>query len=268
MQPDIGFFVIGAARSGTTSLYKVLKEHPEVFVPAMKEPRFFKENWDKGWSWYREVYRDHAGAGPAGLVAGDLSPSYSTAAGGRNMAAERIARFYPAARIVYLVRNPIACAISNWRMIAEVTGEEVSFGAALEDPAWSAAVLHRVMFFRQLGEYRRLFPDEQILVVPLERLQDDGGASLDAIQRHIGVEPRATAFPRANASDRKLDRPGFPEITPAERRAFLEEVTPDARALLAHLGLPAATWRLGADAPAWRPKAAAALTRRLRIALR
>ena len=33
MQPDIGFFVIGAARSGTTSLYKVFTQHPEVFVP-------------------------------------------------------------------------------------------------------------------------------------------------------------------------------------------------------------------------------------------
>ena len=264
MQPDIGFFVIGAARSGTTSLYQVLKEHPGVFVPAMKEPRFFKENWDKGWSWYRAVYRGK----PAGRVAGDLSPSYSTAAGERNVAAARIARAYPAARIVYLVRNPIACAISNWRMIAEVTGEEVPFGVALTDPAWSAAVLHRAMFYRQLGEYRRLFPDKQILVVPLERLQEDDGASLAAIQRHIGVEPCATAFPMTNASDRKLDRPGFPEIVPAERRAFLDEVMPDARALLAHLGLPADTWRLGTDAPAWRPKAAAALTRRLRIALR
>jgi hypothetical protein len=241
--------VIGAARSGTTSLYRVLARHPEVFVPETKEPRFFNRNWDKGWDWYRELYRD----APPDRVAGDFSPSYSNARG-RNAAAERIARAYPQARIVYLVRNPIDCAISNWRMTAETLGKALPFGDALADPAWSTSVLHRVMFFRQLGEYRRLFPEEQILVAPLEALRHDGGATLAAIQRHIGVGVRDIRFPKGNASDRKPGRPGFPEITPPERRAFLDLVAPDAAALLAHLGLAADTWRLGVHAPNWEPR--------------
>jgi hypothetical protein len=262
-RPDVGFFVIGAARSGTTSLYKALARHPEIFVPKKKEPRFFRENWDKGWDWYAEIYR----GAPAGRVAGDFSPSYSNAAG-HNPVADRIARAYPTARIVYLVRNPIDCAISNWRMIAESTGRTIPFGESLA--AWATPVLHRVMFFRQLGEYRRVFPDEQILVMPLEALQSDSEQSLAAIQRHIGVAPRPIRFPRANASERKPGRPGFPPIAPAERRAFLELVAPDARALLGHLGLPADTWRLGPKVPNWEPRrrgTAAELGRRLRAAL-
>ena len=262
MQPDIGFFVIGAARSGTTSLYKVFTQHPEVFVPKMKEPRFFKENWEKGWDWYADLYRN----APAGMVAGDLSPSYSNALG-RNYTAERIARAYPRARIVYLVRNPIDCAISNWRMLAETTTQQLPFGAALTDPAWATSVLHRVMFFRQFGEYRQVFPEAQILVVPLETLQQDRGKSLATIQQHIGVTVLDIPFPKANASDRKPGRPGFPQISPAERRAFLDLVAPDAQALLAHLGLPADTWQLGMNAARWRPRPAAEVVRRVRLTL-
>lgn len=35
------FLVVGAAKSGTTSIYHYLKQHPEIYVPENKEPRFF-----------------------------------------------------------------------------------------------------------------------------------------------------------------------------------------------------------------------------------
>jgi len=100
--PDISFFVIGAARCGTTSIYSYLTQHPRIAIPTIKEPRFFTQNWKEGWDWYAEVYGN---IGP-GEIASDFSPGYS------NMSinakpARRIAKFYPDARIIYLVRHPI-----------------------------------------------------------------------------------------------------------------------------------------------------------------
>jgi hypothetical protein len=247
MKPARLFFVIGAARSGTTSLYKVLSRHPDIFVPRVKEPRFFKENWDKGWHWYAGLYRE----APAGAAAGDFSPSYSIAAG-RNYVADRIARAYPEARILYMVRNPIDCAISNWRMTAEMTGRHRSFGAALADPRWSVTVLRRTLFFRQVSEYRRVFPDAQILVVPLEAMRHDPQRWLAAVQRHIGVEERYLGtFPKSNASSRKSGRPGIPVIPTVDRQRFLDLVTEDARAMLAYLDLPDDFWKLSTRYSGW-----------------
>ena len=39
--PLPNFLIVGAAKSGTTSLYRYLQDHPEVFMPEMKEPDFF-----------------------------------------------------------------------------------------------------------------------------------------------------------------------------------------------------------------------------------
>ena len=50
------FMCIGAAKSGTTSLYDILKQHSDIFVPSFKEPHFFDipSAYKNGISWYAE----------------------------------------------------------------------------------------------------------------------------------------------------------------------------------------------------------------------
>jgi Sulfotransferase domain len=245
--PHISFFVIGAARSGTTSIFRALTSHPDVFLPEVKEPRFFAEHWKKGWEWYADIYRN----APKGAVCGDFSPSYTNASD-KSRAAERIGRFYPDARILYMVRNPIECAISNWRMKAELSDENLSFRRALENGSWTFPVLHRSMFFKQLNFYRQYFSDEQILVAPLELIRTDPDAWIARIQKHLGLsDGHTTHFLKANASDRKPNRPTTPDIPFADRKHFLSMVAPDARALLDHLGHPQSLWNLSPSSPAW-----------------
>src|SRR3954454_4204373 len=93
--PD--FLIIGAMKSGTTSLFEWLGEQPEVWLPAMKEPRYFApghaQNFDRyvddgyGRDWYFDLF---AGA-PSGAITGEASPSY-TEGGQQFLAAARIAR--------------------------------------------------------------------------------------------------------------------------------------------------------------------------------
>lgn len=247
-RPDIGFFVIGAARSGTTSLYRALGRHPSIFTPTVKEPRFFAENKKKGWEWYSGLYAD----APLRSVLGDFSPNYTNTSG-INWIAPKMHRAYPDAKLIYMVRNPIACAISNWRMTADIMGESVPFGDCF-DNSWSYSVYHRVCYFRQISPFREHYPDDQILVVPLELMRQDSDTWMNKIYNHIGVDPIETVFPKANASDRKESRPPAPEISLAERQKFYELVWPDTRKMLAYIGQPESLWTMGPNASAWEPK--------------
>lgn len=246
-QPNITFFVIGAARCGTTSLYRALEKHPKIFTSAVKEPRYFAGNRDKGWEWYRNLYKD----APDSAVCGDFSPNYTNASEA-NWIAPRIHCAYPDAKLIYLVRNPISCAISNWRMVSELLGEKIPFGECYDGP-WSFSVYHRSCFFRQISAYRKLYSDDQILCVPLELIRKDPNEWMNRIYAHIGVDRVETFFPKANASDRKATRPAAPDITLAERNEFIKLVGPDAKQLLDYIGQPHSLWAMGPQAPVWGP---------------
>ncbi|MGB1034156.1 MAG: sulfotransferase family protein, partial [Primorskyibacter sp.] len=168
-KPNIGFFVVGAARSGTTSLYAALGMHPDVYCPEFKEPRFFRGNQDKGWDWYASLYADAT----EGQILGDFSPNYMDFDRG-NPVAEKIAEHYPDARIVYIVRNPISCAISNWQMGCDVFEEIIPFEEAYTG-RMRGSVLLRSKFALQYKLLKRVIPKKQILVLPLEGLATTPG---------------------------------------------------------------------------------------------
>ena len=97
-------FLVGAYKSGTTSMYRCLGEHPEIFVPQNKEPGFFGE--DLSSSHYirdRESYLRLFSAATTEAYRADGSPSYLLS----TRAAEEIRRFDPEARILIMLRNPV-----------------------------------------------------------------------------------------------------------------------------------------------------------------
>ena len=52
------FMCIGASKSGTTSLYDILKQHSQIFIPYSKEPHFFDmpKVYSNGLEWYKNTY--------------------------------------------------------------------------------------------------------------------------------------------------------------------------------------------------------------------
>ena len=68
------FMCIGAAKSGTTTLYDILQQHPEIFIPKFKEPHFFDipENYKNGIEWYEKNYFSRANQ----KIRADFTPSY------------------------------------------------------------------------------------------------------------------------------------------------------------------------------------------------
>ncbi len=126
-KPD--FFVVGAAKSGTSSLHRHLEQHPAVFMPAVKEPHFFSDERPpvqevKSLREYLALFADS----PLGARAGEASTSnlYSPES------ASRIKAFQPDAGIIMVLRNPVDRAYSQyWNQVHEGV-EPLSFEEALE----------------------------------------------------------------------------------------------------------------------------------------
>lgn len=122
------FLVVGAAKSGTTSLYHYLKQHPDVFMPDWKEPAFFTDPTMTGAANQAEYEKMFAGAHDA-KAAGEASVSYLCSAG----APHKIAKFLGEdTKIIALLRNPVDMAYSLWGHQRREGFEDLVFEDALE----------------------------------------------------------------------------------------------------------------------------------------
>ena len=181
------FVVIGARKSGTTSLWRYLDAHPQVFVPQdEKEPKYFvaERGWARGRAWYESLFAD---AGDA-LARGECSTDY-TAFPHYGGVPERMAALLPDVRLVYVLRDPVermrsAYAYSLWlgtetRPIAD---------ALLTDARYA----NESRYALQIEQYLACFRQDQLLLVTAEELRERRQATLSKVFAFIGVDPQWT----------------------------------------------------------------------------
>lgn len=181
--PD--FIIVGAAKSGTTSLFAWLSEQPEIWSPQVKEPEFFSHErvWRRGVEWYGRMF---AGAGTDRLC-GEASTSYTKLSYSAT-AAERIAATIPDVRIVYVLRHPIERLRSHYRHEIQRGRERRPLAQALADPRNEYAGTSS--YFARLEPYTRLLDRGQIQVVRFEDLVAPAGPGWSAIIAHLGLPDR------------------------------------------------------------------------------
>jgi hypothetical protein len=124
------FLIIGAAKAGTTSLFDLLKQHPQIYLPFSKEPMYFSNdaNFQRGPEWYARTFFKGAAGYPA---RGEATPHYLYWS---DKVAPRIKQFYRQTEIRFIVilRDPVARAYSwYWNMVKEGR-EDLPFKTALE----------------------------------------------------------------------------------------------------------------------------------------
>lgn len=101
--PD--FYIVGAPKCGTTALYEYLKTHPNIFLPAVKEPTYFAKEFRAQRSYigtpqaYSALYK----AATKTQLTGDASPYYLAS----DTAIQNILRCNPAAKFIAIIRNPL-----------------------------------------------------------------------------------------------------------------------------------------------------------------
>ncbi len=200
------FLIIGAVKSGTTSLYHYVGQHPEVFVSPVKETNFFAfcdgmPEYRDPWAvllrqeWVRDLesYRRLFAPGTSSRARGEASPQYLFRPG----TAERIHRHLPGVKLIAILRHPADAAFSSFMMRLRDGHEPYSdFRRAIdaeergEREGWSfGEYVSRFYYYRQLSAYYSVFRREQIRVYLFEDLMTDPAGLLRDLFQFIDVKP-------------------------------------------------------------------------------
>jgi hypothetical protein len=192
-RPD--FIVIGAMKSGTTTLYRWLESHPGTALPELKEPDFFcfDHNYRRG----LEHYATHFAGAPVDKVTGEASVKYM-APRMADAAAARIALHTPDTLLVALLRDPVERLRSEYRYNRQRGWTTTDLTTAVMTP--ENPYVGKSLYFRCLLPYFERFDRSQLLVVRTEDLRDDGSA-WPALLDFLGLERVPLPMRRHLATD-------------------------------------------------------------------
>lgn len=181
-------FILGAPKAGTTTMASWWHAHPEGFTAPEKEVGFFTVHYDRGVQWYRSRF---AAAAPD-QVGCDASPGYLY----DDTALDRLAVDRPDARLVVLLREPVARVWSHWcynvvigvepRSFSRVLREEIADESATP-PGFPLGYLRGSRYLPRLQAVRDRFSREQLLVLFTDDLQADPAGAFARLCRHVGV---------------------------------------------------------------------------------
>jgi len=203
--PD--FFIVGHAKSGTTALYEMLRTHPQIFMPVMKEPWFFASDMRPRFQPIRagmppqtleEYLALFAEAKPDQRI-GEASSSYLWS----RTAAAAIAEVAPEARLIAILREPASFLRSLHLQLLQSHVEvekDLATAIGLEDARREGRHVPRtshrpqllqyadhVRYVEQLRRYREHFPSEQLLVLIYDDFRADNEATVRLVEDFIGV---------------------------------------------------------------------------------
>ena len=246
--PD--YLILGAQRSGTTSLYRYLVQHPAVGpVLLEKGVHFFDVNYERGFSWYRSHFpsvayrwwiRSHHGMD---LITGEASPYYLF----HPLAPARVTRDLPHVKLIVMLRDPVRRAHSHYRHEVDRGYEHLpTFEEALDaepdrlageterilaDPGYTSfnhqhySYIARGHYLEQLQAWLERFPRDRMLVIGSEDFFRNPGPVVQRVHAFLGL-PRwiSPAIVKHNAGR-------YPPIQEATRRRLVEHFEEPSRRL-------------------------------------
>jgi Sulfotransferase family len=202
------FFIVGAAKSGTTALYRYLSQHRDVYLPDVKEPRFFSYDPDDRTRYAgprahelidsvvkdQEAYEALYAAVDGESAIGDVSPAYLPSP----IAAGRIRAAVPEARIVAVLRDPVERAYSHFLdNVGSGWEQETDFERVLDlrderrrERWWRKwDYVDNGFYAAQLERYFEVFERERIRIYLYEELRADTQGVVTDLLRFLDVDP-------------------------------------------------------------------------------
>lgn len=192
----LDFCVIGAQKSGTTSLHYYLREHPQLRLPDSKEAPFFSDSdeFSKGFSWYFEEFFGDLVDNSALL--GTVSPTYMS----YPASVSRMHDTFPDIKLIAILRNPIERAESHYKMRVRAHGETRTFEEVVQQqlecldqnkrlfPSETDSYVFFGEYGRILTAYLKFFRQEQFLILYADELKNSPQSTLKKIYRFLSVK--------------------------------------------------------------------------------
>jgi len=221
--PD--FFIVGHAKSGTTALYEMLRRHPQIYMPDLKETLFFslerpRPEPSKTHPDTLEEYLSLFDAARPEQRAGEASPGYLRSP----IAAQRIAEVQPDARIIAILREPASFMHSLHLELLqdyEETEKDLRKAIALEQVRRREEELRdvpirsfryspeHVQYVEQLRRYHAVFSPEQVLVLIYEDYRADNEGTLRQVLRFLEVDDTQPIEPAVANPTVRIRSPGL-----------------------------------------------------------
>jgi Sulfotransferase domain len=267
--PD--FLIIGAMRSGTSSLAWYLRGHPQVCMSPTKEIHFFDRNFERGIDWYRA----HFDCG-SDRARGEATQTYMYDMD----TPKRMSTVIPNARLIAVLRDPVDRAYSHYWLNRERGREPLTFSQAVAAEAsrlangglterfWYSYV-DRGRYVHQLKRVVEYFPRDRLHVLLFDDLRDAPIAAYRSICRFLEIDDdpipqRVGAAVNPHVAFRSLrvrnlakrlpgrlaaaigrlnnKRSSYPPLDPAIRNELVERLRPDLVGLQSWLGRDLSTW--------------------------
>jgi len=178
----VDFILIGAMKSGSTTLVDYLRLHPAIHISRVKEPQFFsrKHKYDLGISWYEALFE----SATPGQLLGEGSTCYSRWPKYDGVP-ERILQYNPAVKLIYVMRHPVDRTYSHFRH--SMLKNEINYQSFNEALEFEAELIDSSKYMMQIERYREVFPDEQLLLINFEDLIENKDKTLGRIFDYLGV---------------------------------------------------------------------------------
>jgi hypothetical protein len=199
--PD--FLIIGAGKSGTTSLDNYLKQHPEIFIPKVKEPNFygyeqtkpedFKGSFEE-LNHYKQSVTDLNSylrlfeAAKPGQLKGETSNTYMY----HSTAAERIHHYNPDMKLIAVLRQPAGRLYSRYLHLArENRTPSNDFADCLDKESiwWKRNdLIKEGFYYKNLSKFYEIFPKQNIRIYLYEEFNSQPEKILKDIYQFLGVD--------------------------------------------------------------------------------
>jgi len=206
--PD--FYLIGSQKSGTTSLFEYLLQHPSIPSNLSKDIRFFDKYYHKGVNWYRLYFPISAkkffkqNSQNNNFCIGDGTERYLD----YPHAAQRIKKLTPNAKLIILLRDPIIRTYSHYNFNVNRGLENRSFEKAIEyekkvirlefekmlknpsyysDDYFRFSYIDRSLYVNKLKRWMKVFPKEQFLILQSEKFFEDPSKVYNQVLKFLNL---------------------------------------------------------------------------------
>ena len=240
--PD--FVIIGAQKSGTTSLYDFVVRHPGIAPAAKKEMHYFSRHYGLGELWYRSNFptnlsrRNFYKKTNQRLLSGEASPTYIF----YPAAPSRMKKILPDVKLIVILRNPVDRAYSQYHHTMRMNKETLPFEKAIEaeeercagererlvkDPYFvprsyqSHSYIARGRYADQLENWFRYYNRKQFLILATEDLRKSPQRILDQVFDFLEVP---LSLRVENLRDRNVGN--YKKINEGTRKLLIEYFKP------------------------------------------
>lgn len=227
-----GFIVIGAPKSGTTSLYYYFRQHPDIYLPKTKELHYFSfpelglsssgpgdaaalsgagltQTWEQYTAQYLDVTNHSA--------IGDISPSYLY----YSSSARKIFETLGLVKIIVIIRNPVDKAYSQYMHMVRDGLETLSFSEAIaaesgrQEQGWRDIwrYTQSSLYADRLDEFIAVFGRENVKIILFDDFVENTTSVLTDLLIYIGVDPTVKI-----STDETFNRTGTP------RSAYISDI--------------------------------------------